>query len=157
MLTEKKTQNMKILILCTGNSCRSQMAEAFLKSFDDSIEVHSAGTEPAEQVHPLAIKAMSEKGIDISKNKPKIVDQFLNDSFNFVITVCGGANENCPTFMGKVDNRWHIGFDDPADAIGTEEEQMVEFRRIREEIAEAFEGFYKSQIRKNDGCGCCCG
>lgn len=157
MLTDKKTQNMKILILCTGNSCRSQMAEGFLKSFDDCIEVHSAGTEPAEQVNPLAIKAMSEKGIDISKNIPKSVDKFLNDSFNFVITVCGGANESCPAFMGKVDNRWHIGFDDPAEAEGSQDEKMLEFCRIRDEIAEAFKGFYKSQIQKNDGCGCCCG
>ncbi|MFP4556923.1 MAG: arsenate reductase ArsC [Bacteroidales bacterium] len=148
---------MKILILCTGNSCRSQMAEGFLKSFDDSIEVYSAGTEPASQVHPLAIKAMDETGIDISKNKPKKVDQFLSECFNFVITVCGGANESCPAFTGKVENRWHIGFDDPADATGTEEEQMEEFRRIRDEIAEGFAGFYKSQIRKSDGCGCCCG
>ena len=148
---------MKILILCTGNSCRSQMAEGFLKSFDDCIVVHSAGTEPASQVHPLAIKAMGEIGIDISKNKPKTVDQFLNESFNYVITVCGGANESCPAFTGKVENRWHIGFDDPADATGTEDEQMVEFRRIRDEIAEGFAGFYKTQIKKSDGCGCCCG
>lgn len=147
---------MKILILCTGNSCRSQMAEGFLKSFDSNIEVFSAGTAPSGQVHPLAIKAMSEVGIDISKNQPKNVDQFLNESFDYVITVCGGANENCPAFIGKVANRWHIGFDDPAEATGTNEEIMAVFRRVRDEIAEGFAGFYKSQIRKQNGC-CCCG
>ena len=127
---------MKILILCTGNSCRSQMAEGFLKSFDDTIEVYSAGTEPSSQVHPLAIKAMAEMNIDISKNRPKSVDEFIHQSFDYVITVCGGANESCPTFTGRVNNRWHIGFDDPAEATGTNEEVMAEFRRIRNEIAE---------------------
>ncbi len=148
---------MKILILCTGNSCRSQMAEGFLKSFDASIEVYSAGTEPSSQVHPLAIKVMAEAGIDISKNQPKSVVQFISESFDFVITVCGGANESCPTFTGKVANRWHIGFDDPAEATGTEEEVLQVFRRVRDEIAEGFGGFYKSQIKKEDRCGCCCG
>jgi arsenate reductase len=131
------------------------MAEGFLKSFDDCIEVHSAGTAPSSQVHPLAIKAMADVGIDISKNQPKNVDQFLNTSFEYVITVCGGANENCPAFIGKVDNRWHIGFDDPAEATGTEEEIMAVFRRVRDEIAEGFAGFYKSQIKGQNGCNCC--
>lgn len=147
---------MKILILCTGNSCRSQMAEGFLKSFDDTIEVYSAGTEPSSQVHPLAIKAMAEMNIDISKNRPKSVDEFIHQSFDYVITVCGGANESCPTFTGRVNNRWHIGFDDPAEATGTNEEVMAEFRRIRNEIAEGFNGFYKAEIKKDGGC-CCCG
>jgi arsenate reductase (thioredoxin) len=134
------------------------MAEGFLKWFSDSIEVHSAGTEPALQVHPLAIKAMAEKNIDISKSNPKHVDQFLGDTFDYVITVCGGANESCPTFTGKVENRWHIGFDDPAEATGTEEEKMEVFRRVRDEIAEAFWGFYKTQIiSSGGGCSCCCG
>ncbi|HPF94277.1 MAG TPA: arsenate reductase ArsC [Tenuifilaceae bacterium] len=147
---------MKILILCTGNSCRSQMAEGFLKSFDNTIEVYSAGTKPSSQVHPLAIKAMAEVNIDISKNRPKSVDDFINQSFDYVITVCGGANESCPTFTGRVNNRWHIGFDDPAEAIGTEEEVMAEFRRIRDEIAEGFGGFYKAEIANEGGCCCCC-
>lgn len=146
---------MKILILCTGNSCRSQMAEGFLKSFDECIEVHSAGTNPSGKVHPLAIKAMAEIGIDISKNQPKNVDQFLKASFDYVITVCGGANENCPAFIGKVDNRWHIGFDDPAEATGTDDEIMAVFRRVRDEIAEGFNSFYKSQIQRKNGCSCC--
>ena len=147
---------MKILILCTGNSCRSQMAEGFLKSFDDTIEVYSAGTEPSSQVHPLAIKAMAEMNIDISKNRPKSVDEFIHQSFDYVITVCGGANESCPTFTGRVNNRWHIGFDDPAEATGTNEEVMAEFRRIRDEIAEGFGGFYKAEIANEGGCCCCC-
>jgi arsenate reductase (thioredoxin) len=147
---------MRILILCTGNSCRSQMAEGFLKTFDETMEVFSAGTEPAGQVHPLAIKAMAEIGVDISNNNPKSVDQFLNESFDYVITVCGGANESCPTFSGKVSNRWHIGFDDPAEAKGTEEEVMAVFRRIRDEIGEGFASFYKTEILKKGGC-CCCG
>ncbi len=141
---------MKILILCTGNSCRSQMAESFLKSFDDRIEVVSAGTEPSGQVHPKAIKAMEEVGIDISKNYPKSVNGFLNKGFDYVITVCGGAKESCPMFTGKVEHRLHIGFDDPAEARGSEEEIMEEFRRIRDEIKQGFSKFY-SEINKDTG------
>jgi arsenate reductase len=131
------------------------MAEGFLKSFNDCIEVHSAGTAPSAQVHPLAIKAMAEVGVDISKNQPKNVDQFLSTSFDYVITVCAGANDNCPVFIGKVNSRWHIGFDDPAEAKGTEKEIMAVFRRVRDEIEEGFTGFYKSQIQGDHGCKCC--
>lgn len=112
---------MKILILCTGNSCRSQMAEGFLKSFDSKLKIVSAGTKPSSKVHPKAIQIMQELGIDISKNHPKSVNEFLDKSFDYVITVCGGANESCPAFMGKVKRRLHIGFDDPSYAEGTEE------------------------------------
>ena len=133
---------MKILILCTGNSCRSQMAEGFIKSFNTNIEVVSAGTEPSSEVHPKAIKAMQEIGIDISQNQPKSVNVFLKESFNYIITVCGGAKETCPMFTGKVVHRLHIGFDDPAEAQGTEEEIMNEFRRIRDEIKRDFSKFY---------------
>ncbi len=135
---------MKILILCTGNSCRSQMAEGFLKSFNPDLEVVSAGTNPSSEVHPKAIKVMRESFIDISTNKPKNVEQLLGQSFDYVITVCGGANENCPTFSGKVKQRLHIGFDDPAEAKGTEEEVMATFRRIRDEIKNEFFKFYKT-------------
>lgn len=138
---------MKILILCTGNSCRSQMAEGFLKSFDSSLEVDSAGTEPAKQVNPYAIKVMKELGIDIANNKPKNVSEFLNHDFDYVITVCGGANESCPMFTGKVKFRLHIGFEDPADAKGTEAEILDEFRRIRDEIKETFIKFYKNNLK----------
>lgn len=133
---------MKILVLCTGNSCRSQMAEGFLKSFDPKLEVFSAGTEPVSQVNPNAIKVMHERGVDISRNHPKKVDEFLSDTWDFVITVCGGANESCPAFVGKVKSRLHIGFDDPAEAKGTEEEILDEFRRVRDEIKAAFLNFY---------------
>ncbi|MCX6154964.1 MAG: arsenate reductase ArsC [Candidatus Kapabacteria bacterium] len=139
---------MKILILCTGNSCRSQMAEAFLKSFDSSLEVYSAGTKPTEAVHPLAIKVMKEKSIDLSKNIPKSVDNYLNENFDFVITVCGGAKESCPAFLGNVKERIHIGFDDPAEATGTEEQILGEFRRVRDEIQYEFTQFYKIIINK---------
>jgi len=105
---------MKILILCTGNSCRSQMAEAFLKSFDKNFEVFSAGTNPSANVHEKAVAVMQEIGIDISKNTPSSVKEFINDNFDYVITVCGDAKETCPVFSGKVKNNIHIGFDDPA-------------------------------------------
>ncbi|MBX7151093.1 arsenate reductase ArsC [bacterium] len=133
---------MKILILCTGNSCRSQIAEGFLKSFDSRLEVYSAGTRPSERVHPKAIQVMSEVGIDLSKNYPKNTDEFINKAFDYVITVCGHAQENCPIFTGKVNHRLHIGFDDPAEASGTEEFILGEFRRIRDEINERFYDFY---------------
>lgn len=131
----------KILILCTGNSCRSQMAEGFLKSFDSQLEVYSAGTNPSKQIHPKAIQVMKEVGIDLSKNHPKTVDKFLNESFDFVITVCDNAKETCPVFIGKVGKQLHIGFEDPAEAVGTEEEIFNTFRRIRDEIKEEFKKF----------------
>lgn len=131
----------KILILCTGNSCRSQMAEGFLKSFDPELEVYSAGTKPAERVNPFAIKAMQEVGIDISNGVAEDVDKYLSQSFDYVITVCDNAKETCPVFMGEVKHRLHIGFDDPADAVGTEEEVMPVYRRVRDEIKKEFEKF----------------
>lgn len=137
----------KILILCTGNSCRSQMAEGFLKSYDPELEVYSAGTKPSKQVHPKAIHVMKEIGIDLSKNYPKIVDQFLNESFDYVITVCDNAKETCPVFIGKVAKQLHIGFEDPAEAVGTEEEILNTFRRIRDEIKNDFYKFYIEKLR----------
>ena len=136
----------KILILCTGNSCRSQMAEGFLKSFDSSLDVSSAGTNPSGVVHPKAIKVMKEVGVDISRGYPKKVDQFLDNYFDFVITVCDNAKETCPIFIGDVKEQLHIGFEDPADAVGTEEEILAEFRKIRDEIKERFEEFYNKII-----------
>lgn len=146
---------MKILILCTGNSCRSQMAQAFLQSFDNALKVFSAGTEPAKSINPYAIEVMKEVGIDISHNTPKHVDQYLGKEWDYVITVCGGANETCPAFIGKVKHRWHLGYDDPAEATGTEEEKLVVFRRVRDEIKEGFNAFYNSQILGKHRCGCC--
>jgi len=135
---------MKILILCTGNSCRSQMAEGFLKAFDNDLEVFSAGTNPSSEVHPMAIKVMEKAGIDISKHKPKSVNEFLNSEFDYVITVCDGAKETCPVFVGKVKNRLHIGFEDPAEVTGTEEFIYGEFLRIRNQIKAEFEKFYNN-------------
>ena len=135
---------MKILVLCTGNSCRSQMAEGYLKSFNPTWTVVSAGTEPSGAVHPNAIKVMKEEGIDLSQSHPKSVDEFLNQEFDYVITVCGGAKESCPMFTGKVKNNIHIGFDDPAEAEGTEEFILSEFVRIRDEIKRDFRKFYDS-------------
>jgi arsenate reductase (thioredoxin) len=135
---------MKILILCTGNSCRSQMAEGFLKSFDTKLEVFSAGTNPAAHANPYAVAVMKEAGIDISKNKPKSVDLFLSGSFDYVITVCDDARESCPYFSGKVLHRMHMGFEDPAKASGTEEEILNVYRKIRDQIREEFSKFYKT-------------
>lgn len=137
---------MKILILCTGNSCRSQMAEAFLKSFDSKLDVFSAGTKPSKAVHPLAIQVMKEYDIDLSSHKPKRVDEFLNEHFDYLITVCGGAKESCPMFSGSVKNRLHIGFDDPDEAKGSAEFVLSEFRRIRDEIKNEFTQFYKDKV-----------
>ena len=136
----------RILILCTGNSCRSQMAEGFLKDMDPELEVFSAGTNPSDRVHPRAIEVMSELGLDLSSNRPENVSEYLDQAFDYVITVCGGAKETCPTFQGKVGRNLHIGFDDPADATGTEEEVLSEFRRIRDEISRDFSEFYREQV-----------
>lgn len=136
----------RILILCTGNSCRSQMAEGLLKSLNPTLQVFSAGTKPAERVHPLAIKVMKEVGIDIGGNKPKNVEEFVNDSFDYVITVCDDAKETCPVFIGKVQHRLHIGFEDPAEAVGTEEEVLGVFRHVRDEIKRAFTNLYNLEL-----------
>ncbi len=138
----------KILVLCTGNSCRSQMAEGFLKSFDPELEVYSAGTKPADRVNPFAIKAMQEIGIDISHGLAENVDKYLSQSFDYVITVCDNAKETCPVFMGEVKHRLHIGFQDPAEAIGTEEEVMPVYRRVRDEIKKDFYEFYLRELKK---------
>ena len=131
---------MRILILCTGNSCRSQMAEAFLNNMD-GITAFSAGTNPSNQVHPFAIKVMKEEGIDMSANKPKHSDSFINHHFDFVITVCDNAKESCPIFTGDVKQQLHIGFEDPDAVEGNEEFVISEFRRIRDEIKIAFTDF----------------
>jgi arsenate reductase len=123
------------------------MAEGFLKSFDNNLEVYSAGTGPSDKVHPKAVEVMREEGIDLKKNYPKNVDQFLDMHFNYVITVCDNARETCPIFTGKVDTNLHIGFDDPADATGSEDEVIAVFRRVRDEIKRDFWDFYISNIK----------
>ena len=134
----------RILILCTGNSSRSQMAQGFLKSFDADLTVCSAGIEPSEKVNENAVKVMKEVGIDISCEYPKHVNSFLKEEWDYVITVCGGVQEACPVFEGKVKHSLHIGFDDPATVRGTAEYVESEFRRIRNEIKIAFSKFYTS-------------
>jgi arsenate reductase len=133
---------MRILILCTGNAARSQMAEAFMKSFTQGstrlMETVSAGITPVRQVHPMAIRVMKELGIDIAGYHPKSVQKFSAQSFDYVITVCGNAQATCPEFTGKVGQKLHIGFDDPTALKGTDEEMMQEFRRVRDEIRAVF-------------------
>lgn len=140
---------MKVLILCTGNSCRSQMAHGFLQSFDPSLTVCSAGTEASGKLNHKAVEVMKEAGIDISHHTSDQVDIYLNDEWDYVITVCGGANENCPAFLGKVKHRLHIGFDDPSHATGTPEFIQSEYYRVRDEIKEAFWKFYIEKLKTN--------
>jgi len=132
------SENKKILILCTGNSARSQMAEGLLKHITSSeYEINSAGTKPSI-VRPEAIKALAEIGIDISKNRSKSVDEFTNEEINYVLTVCDNANENCPYFPAKT-KLIHHSFEDPAEIQGDEEMRLNAFRKIRDEIKEYFE------------------
>ena len=122
------------------------MAHGFLQSFSKDITVCSAGTEASGKLNPGAVKAMAEIGIDISGHTSDWVDKYLNDEWDYVITVCGGANETCPTFIGKVKQRLHIGFDDPSDAVGTDEFIWSEYIRVRDEIKEAFHKLFVSKI-----------
>ena len=120
------------------------MADGFLKSFNPKLEAFSAGIAPSDRVHPKAVAVMDEVGIDLSGHYPQRVDELLGDAFDFVITVCGHAQENCPVFTGDVKQRVHIGFNDPAEATGTEGEILGEFRRIRDEIKERMQTFSDS-------------
>ncbi len=130
-----------VLILCTGNSCRSHMAEGILRhAAGDFLDVQSAGSKPAGYVHPLAIKALAEIGIDISAHRSKHMDEFLVRDVETVVTVCGNADQACPMFPGQV-NRYHWGFDDPAHAEGDESQQLQVFRRVRDEIHRVFEAY----------------
>jgi arsenate reductase (thioredoxin) len=138
---------MKILVLCTGNSCRSQMAHGFLKSFDSSLDVCSAGTFPSAKVNPLAVRVMKEAGVDISGNVPQNVSIYLNEEWDYVITVCDDANETCPFFPGKVNHRLHIAFEDPSKAAGSEEFILSEFRRIRDDIKTTFYKLYNDFLK----------
>ena len=130
-----------VLILCTGNSCRSHLAEGILRAAaGDLVEVHSAGSKPAGYVHPKAIQVMREVGLDISGHTSKHLNEFLDRPVRTVITVCGNADQACPVFPGPV-HRHHWGFADPAHATGTEEEILAEFRRVRDEIKLVFEAY----------------
>jgi arsenate reductase len=136
-----------VLILCTGNSCRSHLAEGILRvAAGDTLRVESAGSKPAGHVHPLAVKAMAEIGIDISTHRSKHLGEFLDQLVETVITVCGNADQVCPVFPGQM-NRHHWGFDDPAHATGTEEEeQLAVFRRVRDEIRRVFEAYAAGRV-----------
>lgn len=140
---------MKVLILCTGNSCRSQMAHGFLQSFDNKLEVYSAGTQASGKLNQKAVEVMKDAGIDISQHTSDNISKYLNNEWDYVITVCGGANESCPAFNGKVKNRLHIGFDDPSEAKGTEEYIHSEFIRVCDEIKKAFFNFYNTRIKES--------
>ena len=130
-----------ILILCTGNSCRSHLAEGILRAAaGDILNVQSAGSNPAGYVHPLAVQVMQEIGIDISGHHSKHMNAFLSQKVETVVTVCGNADQACPMFPGQL-NRHHWGFDDPAHATGTDEEKLAVFRRVRDEIKMVFEAY----------------
>jgi len=130
-----------ILILCTGNSCRSHLAEGFLqKALGDDFNVQSAGSKPAGYVHPLAIRVMQEVGVNIASHRSKHLGEFLKQAVETVITVCGNADQACPMFPGQI-NRYHWGFEDPAHATGTEEERLAVFWRVRDEIKKVFEAY----------------
>jgi len=139
---------MKILILCTGNSCRSQMAQGFLQSFNKRLQVFSAGTEPATRINPTAVDVMKKAGIDISKHTPKNIEQYLNEEWDYVITVCDDANETCPVFLGKVRHRLHMGFEDPSKTKGSYSEIMNAFYDVRNEIRDEFYKLFETEIRK---------
>ncbi|MDB6140698.1 MAG: protein tyrosine phosphatase [Verrucomicrobiaceae bacterium] len=135
-----------ILILCTGNSCRSHLAEGLLQAaIGDQCRVASAGSRPAGYVHPLAVRAMAEIGIDISGHHSKHMNEFLTQDVQTVITVCGNADQACPMFPGQV-NRHHWPFDDPAHATGTEEDQLAVFRRVRDEIKAVFSAYAAGRL-----------
>jgi arsenate reductase len=126
------------------------MAHGFLQSFDKDITVCSAGTQASGKLNAKAVEVMKEVGVDISHHTSDPVEKYLGEEWDYVITVCGGANEACPMFTGKVKNRLHMGYDDPSHVTGTDEYIMSEFRRVRDEIREGFYRFYKENIRKDE-------
>ena len=141
------TSRKRILILCTGNSARSQMAEGLLRHLaGDRFDVASAGVSPT-QVRPEAITAMREMGIDISQHRSKSVDEFSGQPFDYVITVCDNANEQCPVFPGTTE-RIHWSFDDPAMAEGDEQARLAVFRRVRDEIRDRLRTFLAADERR---------
>lgn len=137
----------KVLVLCTGNSCRSQMAEALINArLGEHYQAFSAGTKPSGYIHPKAVQAMAELGIDLSRNTSKSTEIFRGEYFDYVITVCSNAAEDCPAWLEKAGHRTHIGFDDPADARGTDAEIRAEFNRIRDEIADRLLTFLQAEL-----------
>jgi len=141
LIFSMKTEKPTILVLCTGNSCRSHLAEGLLRAAaGDLFNVVSAGSKPAGYVHPMAIAVMKEIGIDISAHTSKHMNEFIDKQVETVITVCGNADQACPIFPGQV-NRHHWPFEDPAHATGTAEEKLAMFRRVRNEIRRTFTAY----------------
>lgn len=130
------SEKPNILVLCTGNSCRSQIAEGYFRHYaGDQFNVYSAGTEPKDEVHPLAVRVMAEDGIDLAGQSPKHLKDYLGRmAVRYLVIVCGGANESCPRIWPSMNERLYWPFDDPAGFEGTEEETLAEFRRVRDEI-----------------------
>jgi len=141
----------KILILCTGNSCRSKMAQAYLQHLDAGLCVRSAGIRPASHTHPLAIQVMSEAGMPITDLQPHDVRDYVNEEWDVVITVCDHARESCPIFLGTVKQRLHISFPDPSLSKGTMKEQLAVFRETRDRIIQSFNDFYHQYIQDAHG------
>jgi len=138
----------RVLFLCTGNSCRSQMADGLINhDFAGQIEAFSAGTEP-HGLNPRAVQVMAELGIDIADNSSDHISQYEGQPFDYVITLCGDADEKCPTFFGGV-KRIHIGFDDPPKATGTIDEVMAVYRRVRDEIRTQLGEFFRNELKKS--------
>jgi arsenate reductase len=144
---EANPAKLRILVLCTGNSARSQMSAGLLQSWDQRLEVQSAGTDPAPRVNPFAVRAMKEVGVDISSAYPKSVQKFLGQPFDYVITVCDDADKNCPNFSGKVGKRIHIGFPDPARVNGSDGQKLAAFRSVRDDIGKRFRAYYESEMK----------
>lgn len=140
---------MRALIVCTGNSSRSQMAHGFLQSFDPGLEVRSAGNEPADRIDNNAVKVMKEIGIDLSHHKPTSLNQYLDTEWDFEISVCGKENGACPYFPGKSKHHMHIRIQSPTEAQGSEEEVLSRYRQVRDEIKNEMYSLYKEQIKSN--------
>lgn len=137
----------RVLFLCTGNSCRSQMADGIVNhDYAESIETFSAGTEP-QGLNPRAVEVMKEIGIDISQNSSDHISKYEDQSFDYVITLCGDANEKCPLFFGGV-QRLHMGFPDPPKATGTDEEVMAVYRGVRDDIRRQMREFFGRELAK---------
>lgn len=145
-VTESLKHPVKVLVLCTGNTCRSQMAHGFFSSFDKNLQVYSGGVEPAEKINPKAVEVMAELGIDISDHTPHDVREYLDESWDYVITVCDHAHETCPVFNGEVVSQMHIGFDDPSRATGTPEFIDSEYHRVRDEIGKRMRALYEFML-----------
>ena len=147
-LNTNPPQRLRVLVLCTGNSARSQMAEGWIRhALGDRVEVYSAGTQPSGYVHPLAVKAMEEVGIDISHHRSKSTEEFRGMHFDLVITVCDDADKNCPVWLGR-GHKVHIGFPDPAAAAGSEEERLAVFRQVRDGIRERVVRYVEEESAK---------